>query len=489
MDSAREEKDHLTELVYKWIQDGCQGDLIQVVDREIIKSKEQLRTKIELLSKDVDADRNFLHDQTVKASDTANDAMEKFDRMEKQVLPLLHGHLDELLSLEKILEEKEQNEKLIQQKMQQEASLEQELMMKCKEDIPVHVIDEDIDTTMLVKARQLVTGDMFEDMPVGSEGEEGEDETDDSTFKFPVCRVSKSCMAIIDLVMQALDEAEFCEDQVKKRKLLKTSYKVLHLFSICFPVKFKEEIENIPTATALFHNNCMFTAHFILTSPQTREVIQSDDKDICSQMNFSGLMKKLRSMGEESLKNAVNSHRVKIIDFFQAPEVIQCLLDEPTTKNPSLKPFDWAVKKSVLMLKKLQSSWSTVLPVHVYNQMMASLMSVILDEIMKMILAVDDFSASTTDSLALIMKSLRGDLPDLLQEPHEGLPSLIPNAFQFLELERLLSSSLAEIVNRWGSGFGPLSVAFRADQVKKLIRALFQNNQLRANALSKIHEL
>ena len=471
-----EEYDLLTSLVHKWIKEGCPGDLIKVVDKEIAKSKEQLRKKIELLSRDVDADRLFLSQHNIKAVDTASHAVDKMTVLQRQVLPLLEVHLEDLLSLEMMCLEKKDK------KIKEMCDKQGPQRLPSQEVIPIDEDLDDIDTDLIVTARSLTIRDLFEDMPVGSTDEEDGQE-DETTFKFPVCRVSKSCMAVVDLVMQALDEAEFCDDDIKKRKLVKTSYKVLHLFSICFQLQFKEDIDSIPTATALFHNNCMFVAHFILTSSLTREAME--DKN---QPDFSSLLKKFRSMGEEAMRKSVEDHRIMIVDFFQRPEVLQSLI-EVDVKNPSLKAFEWTVKKTILLLRKLQSSWSTVLPLEVYNQMMASLMTVVLEEMMNIILAVEDFSASTSDAVVVVMKSVRHDLPQVLEEPHSGLASLIPNAFQFLELERLLSSSLTEIVNRWGSGFGPLSVAFSCSQVKRLIRALFQNNQLRANALEKIQDL
>jgi hypothetical protein len=483
MDFENNDYDHITRLVQKWIADGCQDDLIKVVDREIAKSKEQLKKKIELLSRDVNADRQFLQDQNHKARDAASDAVKKMDQLEREVIPLLDHYLHDLLSLEQMSIEKQEHDQKVKDSIEKEMSVSEKLDLQVQEVIPVDNQGEDVDIDLLVKAKKLIVQDVFEDMTVGSMEEEDE-QRDETSFTFPVCQVSKSCLAVIDLVMQLLDEAEFCEDQDKKNRLIKTSFKVLYLFSVCFPTKFKEEVDSIPTATALFHNNCMFTAHFILTCPTIRDVME----DKATNYDFAGLLKKFRLMGETVMKECVSQHKHRIIDYFQAPEVLQSLV-EVDVKNPSLKAFESAVKKSLLLLKKLQSGWMKVLPLQVYNQMISSLMTVILEEIMNLILIVEDFSASTSDALVLIMKSLRNDFPSLLQEPHEGLASLVPNAFQFLELERLLSSSLSEIVNRWGSGFGPLSVAFSTLQVRRLIRALFQNNQLRANALDKIQDL
>ena len=45
---------------------------------------------------------------------------------------------------------------------------------------------------------------------------------------------------------------------------------------------------------------------------------------------------------------------------------------------------------------------------------------------------------------------------------------------------------MLEIVNRWADGSGVLANYLTAEEVKHLIRALFQNNERRSNALSKI---
>ena len=57
---------------------------------------------------------------------------------------------------------------------------------------------------------------------------------------------------------------------------------------------------------------------------------------------------------------------------------------------------------------------------------------------------------------------------------------------KFLELIVVLSSSLRTIEDRWGEGKGVLAKEFSADEVKQLIRAIFQNTERRAAVLSKI---
>ena len=57
---------------------------------------------------------------------------------------------------------------------------------------------------------------------------------------------------------------------------------------------------------------------------------------------------------------------------------------------------------------------------------------------------------------------------------------------RFTELIVVLNANLMEISNRWADGKGPLANEFSANEVKLLIRALFQNTERRSAVLLKI---
>lgn len=57
---------------------------------------------------------------------------------------------------------------------------------------------------------------------------------------------------------------------------------------------------------------------------------------------------------------------------------------------------------------------------------------------------------------------------------------------RFKELILILNASLREIEDRWADGKGPLANEYTPDEVKRLIRALFQNTDRRATILSQI---
>lgn len=50
----------------------------------------------------------------------------------------------------------------------------------------------------------------------------------------------------------------------------------------------------------------------------------------------------------------------------------------------------------------------------------------------------------------------------------------------------ILNASLIQITELWSEGKGPLCLHYKADEIKHLMRSLFQNTDRRANALLSI---
>lgn len=57
---------------------------------------------------------------------------------------------------------------------------------------------------------------------------------------------------------------------------------------------------------------------------------------------------------------------------------------------------------------------------------------------------------------------------------------------KFNELLIVLNGSLKDIDDRWADGKGPLAQEFSPEQIKHLIRALFQHSDRRTALLSRI---
>jgi centromere/kinetochore protein ZW10 len=73
----------------------------------------------------------------------------------------------------------------------------------------------------------------------------------------------------------------------------------------------------------------------------------------------------------------------------------------------------------------------------------------------------------------------------LLFSSHDAL-RFVKSWSRFRELILVLNASLKEIEERWSGGKGPLAQDFTVEEMKQLIRALFQNTERRAAVLARI---
>lgn len=65
-------------------------------------------------------------------------------------------------------------------------------------------------------------------------------------------------------------------------------------------------------------------------------------------------------------------------------------------------------------------------------------------------------------------------------------PNIVKPWSKMNQLKMILGANLLEITQHWAEGTGPLTLNFRAEEIKHLIRALFQNTKRRADALNTI---
>lgn len=99
------------------------------------------------------------------------------------------------------------------------------------------------------------------------------------------------------------------------------------------------------------------------------------------------------------------------------------------------------------------------------------------------ILRVRDAFVTSPNSEGLVVKT--GD-EDSRQQARANLLKYGRKVAMLEQVMVVLDASLQVIVDLWAAGKGPLANELTADQVKHLVRALFQNTEKRASALTKI---
>jgi len=112
-------------------------------------------------------------------------------------------------------------------------------------------------------------------------------------------------------------------------------------------------------------------------------------------------------------------------------------------------------------------------------------------ELILYIVNLDDIRELESDLIASLLTDLNDKaqseiLAPVMEKHPVAVAKLVPAWGRLAEVKFLLKARMHDIVDRWADGKGPLAAEFKATEVKQLIRALFQNTDKRAAALSAI---
>ena len=114
---------------------------------------------------------------------------------------------------------------------------------------------------------------------------------------------------------------------------------------------------------------------------------------------------------------------------------------------------------------------------------MAGLLEVISSDVIKKVVVMEDISTVLANGLVDLIKTLDEKGQSLFEADISAF-AVVSNWQRMLHLQFILDASLVDITNSWKAG--QVSQSFKVEEVKRLIRALFQNTDRRANALSAI---
>nr|XP_042901522.1 centromere/kinetochore protein zw10 homolog [Parasteatoda tepidariorum] len=300
------------------------------------------------------------------------------------------------------------------------------------------------------------------------------------TFSFPQCKISESMKELVMLLYEVKDEAKNI-DSIYTPKLYYTSRGICELYCSVVPICHKEEIANIPQQTAIFHNNCMYLAHNLSLLGSLYE----NDLQQNIQLTYIDIIPEIRKLGAEAFLTQMRQQKQQLLQLLQEQACGSMLIDDGAVMKA-----EKAIRQCLYQLQLLKKVWSDVLPVEVYFKAIGTLLNTCFEEMIIRISSMEDIAAEAAAHLDSTFDILLKQSPDLFMtsssDKRNFVHFYVKRWFKFQELQLILSASMREIVDRWSSGKGPLATHFTSEEVKHLIRALFQNTERRAAALAKI---
>ncbi len=164
-----------------------------------------------------------------------------------------------------------------------------------------------------------------------------------------------------------------------------------------------------------------------------------------------------------------------------------------TGEEASLPPTsERALRQVVHHLHHLKKVWQHVLPPNVYLRAVGVLANAVVEEMAGRVVALEDISADASVQFCNVFNFLLDKVPAVFEvdgdertSPHDAA-RFVRGWTRFKELVLVLNASLKEIEERWAGGKGPLAECFTVEEMKQLIRALFQNTERRAAVLARI---
>ncbi|XP_028838354.1 centromere/kinetochore protein zw10 homolog [Denticeps clupeoides] len=315
---------------------------------------------------------------------------------------------------------------------------------------------------------------------------ESEQQLGPRTLCLPVCRVSESVQQIVELAVHTLSEAVGSSTTCAVQ-LFYTVRNIFHLFYDVVPMYHKESFLKFPHLAAIQHNNCMFLAHHLLTlGHQFKPHLPLKD----SIAYFVDLVPSFRRLGIQCFVAQMNVQKSEMLERLSNGRNFANLDDDENYSAASK-----AVRQVIHQLRRLGKVWQDVLPVNVYCKAMGTLLNTAICDITAKILQLEDISSEDGAHLYALCQIILEEGPLVFtplpeesknKKYQEEVPVYVKKWMTFKELSIVLQASLQEIVDRWAEGKGPLALVFTSNEMKGLIRALFQNTDRRAVALTKI---
>ncbi|KAI5943329.1 Centromere/kinetochore protein zw10 [Manis javanica] len=311
---------------------------------------------------------------------------------------------------------------------------------------------------------------------------------DQHSFSLPACRVSESVKQLMELAYQTLSEATASSDQCAVQ-LFYSVRNIFHLFHDVVPTYHRENLQKLPQLAAVHHNNCMYIAHHLLTLGHQFSLRLAPV--LCAgAATFVDLVPGFRRLGTECFLAQLRAQKGELLERLSSAGNFANMDDEE-----NYSAANKAVRQVLHQLRRLGVVWQDVLPVNIYCKALGTLLSTAISEIIGRVTALEDISTKDGDRLYSLCKTVMDEGPlvfvPLAEESRnrkyqEEVAVYVPKWMPFQELLLLLRAGLREIGDRWADGKGPLAAAFSSNEVKALIRALFQNTERRAAVLAKI---
>lgn len=368
--------------------------------------------------------------------------------------------------------------------------------------------NEKVRSSILVKGRRiLLKGDYHDSVKVGlniheqKKAERPEyldhidvEQNDLSLFLFQECGVSKVATQLMSLCKDTMDLAvdpNVSSDALLSATLYRASRELLDLFRASIHAVHGSDIATIPRTAAIFHNDCTFFAHKMLSFgliyrdqfPVGDDGKESHLKQICT---FLDLVPLFRDLAERTMNDMIQFQKHQISEI-AGPRLTY--LGDALRSNEGV--VEWSDAETALTaglyhLRHLSQAWESMLSRDIYNVTIGSIVDELFNLFLVKVLGAKDISVPACHFVSGLFQNVLRGVSDLFGSP-EANSNSGPEAAQYCTLHRKFSAvgkfmdmSLVDINRSLSEG---LFRSVTGAELSRLVCAVFEDSESRRNLL------
>ncbi|VDP08907.1 unnamed protein product, partial [Soboliphyme baturini] len=215
-------------------------------------------------------------------------------------------------------------------------------------------------------------------------------------------------------------------------------------------------------------------------TPKFESAFANDDPSFF--VTFLDFVPQFRDIAVDCFSEFVKQEKQKMDDKLNMTNALRTVSWDANFQN-----YSAVLRRVALRLRELHLLWTGLLPTAVMFSLLAHFADHAIDYVLSCIFRMEDIPERDCGRLNELLGILVNHLPKCFTDDDKIVISRYSARWRALnEMSSCLSCDLQRFADRWASGNGPLAKCFSSDQVRHLIRAVFQNTRNRADVLALI---
>lgn len=324
---------------------------------------------------------------------------------------------------------------------------------------------------LLETARELLNADNFNTVVVQQDTERGglfaDNEEEQSTetgalneslYKLPKCHVSVTAKSLVDFAYDNLAEMA-CMEPEDATMVFYGVRDVFDLYRAIVPIKHEDMFSQVPQLCAVFHNDCFYIAHHLLTmGHQHRHALP---EALHTAATFVDMVPAFRELGEQCFARMLVKQREQL-----AATLAEAKGMANTGDDTRFEQVQRVVQQLLHQLSRLASVWRNVLPAHVFLRSIGNLASGVVSGMLEGVFALEDITSAETQKLRTLFEPLLEHIPQLLSKIANNGDDVtaaairyIPAWGKFIDVYEALDAGIRDLTARFTSGRSRLTAA------------------------------